>query len=398
MSGARASARPAPVLPETVVAGVHRLVLVDFRNHARTRIDAPPHGLVVLHGPNGAGKTNVLEALSMLAPGRGLRGVRAAEMTRLGAPAWGVNAAFSGRDGPGEIATGIDPATGPERRVVRIDGRNTVQTALGGALAVLWLTPAMDRLFTEAASGRRRFLDRLVFGLDPGHARRVAAYEKAMRERARLLREGNGDAAWLSGLEAQMAHEGAAIALARADAVARLETELLRADPAFPRASVALLCPVADWAAEAGGAAAAIATRLAAALAAVRVRDARIGQTTVGPHRADLAVTHLDKAMPAATCSTGEQKAMLIALILAEARLILARTGTTPILLLDEVAAHLDAGRRQALHDRLAALGAQTWMTGTDPSLFDGAAATAAQFRVEAGAVCPAAPAPGGAA
>jgi DNA replication and repair protein RecF len=334
-----------------------RLVLTDFRNHAEAVLH-PGRGFVVLTGDNGAGKTNVLEAVSLLAPGRGLRRAPLSEMARQGgAGGFGVATTL---DGDVEIGTGTQP-TAPERRIVRINGAAAAATALAEWLTVLWLTPAMDRLFVEPAGERRRFLDRLTLALRPDHAGHANRYEAAMRARNRLLAEdGPHDTAWLTALEAQMAEHGAAIDAARRETVAALGERLAdqRAGP-FARAGLAL----EGWT-DSG--------TLVADLAAGRRRDATAGRTLTGPHRADLAVTHLDKQQPAALCSTGEQKALLLGLVLAHAELTAARTGRAPILLLDEVAAHLDPSRRVALLDRLAATGSQVWMTGTERSPFDG--------------------------
>ncbi|WP_034161587.1 DNA replication/repair protein RecF [Sphingomonas sp. ERG5] len=336
-----------------------RLVLTDFRNHADTVI-APGPGFVVLTGENGAGKTNVLEAVSLLAPGRGLRRAPLGEMARQGGPGgFGVAADLrSAGDGDIQIATGTQPAA-PERRIVRVQGAPTAATALSEWLAILWLTPAMDRLFVEPASERRRFLDRLTLALNAGHAVHSNRYEAAMRARNRLLAEESPpDPDWLSALEAQMAEHGAAIDLARRDTVALLGITLAdQPEGPFARAGLAL----EGW--TGGG------DTLAVDLARGRARDAAAARALAGPHRTDLAVTHLGKGQAAALCSTGEQKALLLGLILAHADLVAARTGLAPILLLDEVAAHLDPVRRAALFERLTGTG-QVWMTGTEDALF----------------------------
>ena len=339
-----------------------RLVLTDFRNHAEAVLHVGA-GFVVLTGDNGAGKTNVLEAVSLLAPGRGLRRATLSDMARQGGPGgFGVAATL---DGDIEIGTGTQP-TAPERRIVRINGATASANALAEWLTVLWLTPAMDRLFVEPAGERRRFLDRLTLALRPGHAGHANRYEAAMRARNRLLAdEGTPDAAWLTALEAQMAEHGAAIDDGRRETVDALAASVAD-QPAgpFARAGLAL----AGWAAAGTLAAESFMIDLAQG----RRRDAAAGRTLVGPHRSDLAVTHLDKAQPAALCSTGEQKALLLGLVLAHAELVADRTGRYPILLLDEVAAHLDPSRRAALFDRLAGAGSQVWMTGTEQTPFDG--------------------------
>jgi DNA replication and repair protein RecF len=331
-----------------------RLVLTDFRNHAALSL-APGAGFVVLTGANGAGKTNVLEAVSLLAPGRGLRRAALSQIAReRGAGGFGVAATLV--DGV-ELATGT-LASAPERRVVRVNGAAAPAGSLGERVAVLWLTPAMDRLFTDAASERRRFVDRLTLALAPHHAQHTARYEAAMRERNRLLAEGGADPAWLSALEARMAEHGAAIADARGETVAAL-SDMLDAQPPgpFARAAIAL----EGWRGDAPA--------LAEALRQGRARDAAAGRALAGPHRADLIVRHVDKERAAALASTGEQKALLLAIVLAHAELVAARRGAAPMLLLDEVAAHLDPLRRAALFARLAPMG-QVWMTGTEPALF----------------------------
>jgi DNA replication and repair protein RecF len=256
--------------------------------------------------------------------------------------------------------------------------------ALGEVFRVLWLTPAMDRLFVEAASGRRRFLDRIVFIFDPAHARRVNAYEKAMRERMRLLRDGRNDAAWLSGLETQMAEHGVAIAAARREGIARLMQSMAEATSAFPSAELSLTGDVEDALAQSSALEAE--DRLLRALAGSRGRDAEVGRTLYGPHTGDLLAIHAFKGRPAEECSTGEQKALLVSIILAAARMERHISGgRAPVLLLDEIAAHLDALRRAALFDEIVALGAQAWMTGTDSALFAPLRERAQQFSVSAG-------------
>jgi DNA replication and repair protein RecF len=353
---------------------VTRLVLTDFRNYAETRIalDAQP---VVLTGRNGAGKTNLLEALSLLAPGRGLRRARLGDLDRRADPAfstsgraWAIAATVEAGGGPIRIGTGRDPEAG-ERRVVHIDGEPArAQAALGERFAVAWLTPAMDRLFSEGPGARRRFLDRLVLALDPAHAMRVAAYEQALRERAQLLREGAADRAWLGALEQVMAEQGIAIAAARREAVRLLAGACAEAEGPFPRPGLALLGTPAEWLDTMPALAAEAA--FAAALADSRKADAAAGGAAIGPHRDDLAVTLAAKGIPATVASTGEQKALLIAVLLAHARILRQFRGEPPILLLDEIAAHLDAGRRAALFEALLRLESQAWLTGTDAAVF----------------------------
>ncbi|BCA60156.1 DNA replication/repair protein RecF [Sphingomonas sp. HMP6] len=332
-----------------------RLILTDFRNHADLTI-APGPGFVVLTGENGAGKTNVLEAVSLLAPGRGLRRAALGDIARQTGPGgFGVAADLIGDVA---IATGTQAAA-PERRIVRVQGSAVAATALAEWLTVLWLTPAMDRLFVEPAGERRRFLDRLTLALSPAHAVHANRYEAAMRARNRLLAEdGAPDRDWLSALEVQMGEHGAAIDSARRESVAALAERLIeQPDGPFARAGLAL----EGWTG-AGD-------TLAADLARSRARDAAAGRALIGPHRSDLAVTHLGKGQAAGLCSTGEQKALLLGLILAHADLVAERTDAAPVLLLDEVAAHLDPVRRAALFDRLSGKG-QVWMTGTEDALF----------------------------
>ena len=358
--------------------GVTRLIVTDFRNYRAARLDLDP-GPVVLTGPNGAGKTNLLEAVSFLSPGRGLRHARLGDVERRGgvdeaAPAgWVVAATVETRRGATRIGTGRDPAGG-ERRVVRIDGEPArSQAALGEVVGVTWLTPQMDRLFIEGPAARRSFLDRLVLGLDPAHAGRVAAYEHALRERSRLLRDSqtlnrSADAAWLDALDDTIAARGVAVAAARCDAVERLDQACAEATGPFPRARLGLSGTIETWLDELP--ALAVEDRFRAALRDGRAADAVSGGASVGPHRSDLAVTYAETGAPAETLSTGEQKALLISIVLAHAKLQRATRGEPPLLLLDEVAAHLDAGRRDALFDELLGLESQIWLTGTEPLLF----------------------------
>lgn len=341
---------------------ISRLVLTDFRNHPALAL-TPGAGFVVLTGENGAGKTNILEAISLLSPGRGLRRAALGDMARQGGPGgFGVAATVMADV---EIATGTLVAT-PDRRIVRVQGATATANILAEWLTVLWLTPAMDRLFVEPASERRRFLDRLTLALAPDHARHSSRYDAAMRARNRLLaEEGASDVDWLDAIEAQMVDHGIAIDAARRETVALLG-ERLAAVPegVFARAALAL----DGWQGDG--------TALRVALRDGRGRDAAAGRALTGPHRIDMIVTHLGKRQAAALASTGEQKALLLGIVLAHAELVAERTGAPPILLLDEVAAHLDPARRAALFDRLAGRG-QVWMTGTEAALFaDAGAAT----------------------
>lgn len=336
---------------------IESLTLSHFRSHltARLAFDGRPVALV---GPNGAGKTNILEAVSLLSPGRGLRRASVEDLARrpqgLG---WKVSAWVLGLAGAHELETWAEPGFS---RQVRIDGKAATQSGLGRVLRILWLVPAMDRLWIEAAEGRRRFLDRMTLSFAPDHAELSLTYEKAMRDRNRLIRDQVTDAHWYAALEAQMAEAGQQITRNRRDAIARIAAA---ADPAsaFPSADLTLT----------GSEGVDEPEDLAGALNEGRRRDMAAGRTLVGPHRADLSARYAIKNVPADQCSTGEQKALLISLILANARALATDLGRAPILLLDEVAAHLDADRRAALYDEICALGAQAIMTGTEPGLFD---------------------------
>lgn len=332
-----------------------RLVLTDLRNHASALIEPGP-GFVLLSGPNGAGKTNVLEAVSLFAPGRGLRRAPYAEIARQGGA--GSFAVAARLDDMTEIGTGTD-ASAPERRRVRINGAAAAVNSLSERLAILWLTPAMDRLFTGPASDRRRFLDRLVLALEPTHSTHAARYEAAMRARNTLLVDlPSADPQWLAALEEAMAEHGQALVEARTRTVTALQAEAADSpDGDFPRAAIAL---------DGGGP-----NVWADSLASNRKRDSAAGRATQGPHRQDLVVSFAAKGMTAAQSSTGEQKALLLGLVLAHAELVNKRRGSPPILLLDEVAAHLDPKRRYALFERLSGRG-QIWLTATESTLFEG--------------------------
>lgn len=391
-------AATAPETPPAAQAGravprvaVTELKLGEFRNYAGLSV-ATDGRHVVLAGENGAGKTNVLEALSLLSPGRGLRRARLDEMARLGSPgAWTVFARLDGPDGAIRIGTGLE-ARGDEEalvRRVRIDGEPARSADdLLDHVRVLWLTPAMDGLFTGPAAERRRFLDRLVLALSPAHGAHVSAFEKAMRGRNRLLEDDRLDLDWLEAIEAQMAELGVAISLSRVETVACLERLIAatRADAPFPHAELALEGEIEALVA-AGGPAADAEDVYRARLRDGRRRDKAAGRTLDGPHRADLVVHHGPKAMPAHLSSTGEQKALLLGLVLAHARLVGETCGRAPLLLLDEVAAHLDPRRRAELFDVVEALGSQCWMTGTDASAFAALGERAELFEVTGGAV-----------
>ena len=336
---------------------------------ARITVDPRP---VALFGPNGAGKTNILEAVSLFSPGRGLRRSSAEDMTRRPeALGWKISGVLTSLRQVHEID--IVSEAGAARQV-RIDGKAAAQVALGRVARVLWLIPAMDRLWIEGAEGRRRFLDRMTLSFEPGHADLSLAYEKAMRERNRLLKDMVRDPAWYGALEAQMAQAGAGIHANRLAPLAELHSAQKDAQTAFPTADLELIHADAPLPASEDD--------LRTALAEGRKRDLAAGRTLIGPHRADLIGTYAAKDVPARDCSTGEQKALLVSLILANARALAQSFGAPPLLLLDEVAAHLDADRRAALYDEIVALGAQAWMTGTDRNLFDALGARAQYLNV----------------
>ncbi|MDX8526126.1 DNA replication/repair protein RecF [Mesorhizobium sp. MSK_1335] len=369
---------------------ISKLTLTDFRNYAALSLELAP-GAVVLSGDNGAGKTNLLEAISLLTPGRGLRRAPYADVAREGGDGgFALHARIEGPEGEVEIGTGISggDAAGESGRRVRINGApaRSAEDMLEW-LRVVWLTPAMDGLFPGPAADRRRFLDRLVLAIDPGHGQRALDYEKAMRGRNRLLTEGSRDGAWFDAIETQMAETGVAIAAARAELVRLLATMIdrLPGSGPFPQADISL---AGDLESALGGAPAVdVEERYRATLANGRERDRAAGRTLDGPHRSDLVVRHRPKSMPAELCSTGEQKALLVGIVLSHARLTGEMSGLTPILLLDEIAAHLDAGRRAALFLILEDLNCQAFLTGTDVTLFSSLAGRAQFLTVDHGSV-----------
>ncbi len=331
------------------------LTLSHFRSHKLARLDLDDRPLAI-SGPNGAGKTNILEAVSLLSPGRGMRRAGADEIARKPeALGWKVAASVDSMGHQHELETWSEAAS---PRQVRIDGKSATQVALGRIARILWLVPAMDRLWLEGAEGRRRFLDRMTMSFEPDHAEAVLSYEKAMRERNRLLKDHVHDDAWYRALEDQMALSGAAIEANRDKALTRIALAQAGAQTAFPVADLEIEPALGH-------------EGLRAALADGRPRDMQAGRSLVGPHRTDLMAIYSAKGVAARQCSTGEQKALLISLILANARALSEDIGAPPILLLDEVAAHLDADRRSALYDEIVALGAQAWMTGTGVELFE---------------------------
>jgi len=358
---------------------VSRLTLTDFRCYRQQRLEVDVRP-VVLTGPNGAGKTNLLEALSFLVPGRGLRRAKLSEITRraadgvVAARQWAVAAKLSVGDNEIDIGTGCeiganDNDRGRDKRVTKIDGTVVKsQAELGRYTSAQWLTPQMDRLFLEGASGRRRFVDQLIYGLDPEHAGPVAAYDHSLRSRNKLLREGNLEPQWLDSIEESMARHGIALVVRRLEVVARLQAVCRAGKGAFPGSEIAMAGQVEDWLASEP--ALTVEDRFRDALLTSRPSDAVIGSTSVGPHRSDFAVRHGDTGMAADICSTGEQKALLIGIVLAAARLQTEERGYTPLLLLDEITAHLDKARRVSLFELILDLGAQAWITGTEDEIF----------------------------
>jgi len=343
---------------------VSRLAVTDlrlshFRSHKQARVETDGRA-ITLFGPNGAGKTNILEALSLLSPGRGLRRAKVDEMARspenLG---WKITATLQSLGQVHEVETTY---SGEGSRTVRIDGKTATQTALGRIARVVWLVPVMDRLWVEGAEGRRRFLDRLAMSFEPSHADHALAYERAMRERNRMLKDGITDPSWYGAVEKQMAETGAQIERNRMHTIERIAQAQRGAQTSFPSADLTLI------GANGGDV---IVDNLGTVFAENRRADMAAGRTLIGPHRDDLHAIYAAKDTPAKLCSTGEQKALLVSLILANGRALSQDFGAAPILLLDEVSAHLDADRRDALYDEIVALGAQAWMTGTGAELFD---------------------------
>jgi DNA replication and repair protein RecF len=374
-------------------AFIRRLTLSNFRSYHAAQIRLDRAGPVVLTGANGAGKTNLIEAISLLAPGRGLRRATMEEFAfSEGDGAWAISAEIEGMLGLATLGTGIDPPVGEDStpmRKCRIDRESVGSaTAFADHLRVVWLTPAMDPLFNGPASERRRFLDRLVLAVDAQHSSRVAALERSLRSRNRLLEDSPGDSHWLDAIEHETAEVAVAVAAGRAETAKRLSAALEASrDTAreFPQAQITLQ----GWMEQLlpDHSAVEIEDRYRALLKDSRARDAVAGRTLDGPHLSDLVVSHASKNIPAADASTGEQKALLIRLVLAHAGLIKQMTGFAPLLLLDEVVAHLDPSRRASLYDALSQLGAQVWMTGADPATFGDIVGRAQVFLVRSGVV-----------
>ncbi|HEY0329698.1 MAG TPA: DNA replication/repair protein RecF [Rhodopseudomonas sp.] len=372
------------------VSKIHRLTLTHFRNYRAASVTTRSD-VVVLVGPNGAGKTNCLEAISLLSPGRGLRRATLDDIAdNQGDGSWAVSAEVEGALGLATLGTGIDPRSDnvATSRRCRIDRENVGSAAaFGDHLRMVWLTPAMDGLFLGAASERRRFFDRLVLAIDSEHSSRVSALDRSLRSRNRLLEQRSGDAHWLDAIERETAELAVAVAAMRGETVTRLAAALAQrgGNSAFPSASIAL----DGWMENAlrNEPATAVEDRYRMALRDNRARDAAAGRTLDGPHLTDLRVLYTPKNMPARDASTGEQKALLIGLVLAHAYLVAEMTGITPLLLLDEVVAHLDPARRRALFDELASLGAQIWLTGADPAAFADLGAGGEVFEVDSGRI-----------
>jgi len=375
---------------------ISKLSLNHFRNYEALHLSSIPNGLLVLHGANGAGKTNILEALSFLSPGRGLRSAKATEIQRKNfdepsehsfGQSWAISTEMINGGIVNQLGTGLNPET--QRRIVRINGAPAKsQSSLTEYISCLWLTPQMDRLFLEGASGRRRFLDRMIFAFDPSHAGRVTRYENALRQRSKLLQEDSKEPAWLEGLEAQMAETAIAITATRHEFLERLKLSFAKnkADEHyFPIADMALKGELEDLLTN--NKAVAAEQKYCESLKGSRHYDAVAGGAKAGAHKSDLEVKYRTKDMMASQCSTGEQKALLISIVMAHAQMIAAETGAPPILLLDEIAAHLDDGRREALFEKLQTLGGQVWMTGTDAILFESIQDSAHFYAVKDGQV-----------
>lgn len=356
-----------------MVLAVKTLSLRAFRSYPRLDLSCG-EGLIALAGPNGSGKTNILEAVSLLAPGRGLRHSSGGElMSRDGTSGWSIESMLATGSDPAELWTG---GATDARRTARIDGKPATIVALGRVARMIWLTPALDRIFVEAPGERRKFLDRLTLSLEPDHASVSVRYERARTERNRLLKDGVDNPGWLSAVEAQMAQYGVEVGLARRRTLAALLEA--QGDGAFPRAEAAITGSF-EAILDSGDGREGFEARLRDGRAA----DMAAGRTLEGPHRSDLEVVYAEKNAPAGQCSTGEQKALLVSLVLANARALASRTGSAPIMLFDEIAAHFDSERRAALFAEIQGLGAQAWMTGTEWALFEALGSKAVRLSVQ---------------
>ena len=371
------------------ITAIRRIDLTSFRNYSSLRIDVDPTP-VILTGANGAGKTNLLEALSFLAPGRGLRRARLDEIAKCDDSNWAIAVRIERPTGEIKVGSGISGKTQfgrIKKRIVQIDGKQVgTQAELAKHFSIIWLTPEMDRIFLDGSSGRRRFLDRMTFGFNPEHAQRLSTYEQALRARQKLLKDNNYDPDWLSVLETTLATEGVAISALRIEVIKRLNDVLCSTDfqtgqSSFPIVDLELVGEVDSWLYE--GPALAAEDRLKSALFEAREEDRFSGRTNHGIHRSDLKVTHINKEMPAALCSTGEQKILLIAIILAHSYLLTLDYGLSPILLLDEITAHLDDKAREGLAFRILDLGLQAWLTGSDKNQFTNFYGSAQFLKIE---------------
>ena len=367
---------------------VSKLNLNNFRCYENAALEGLNSGLLVFHGANGAGKTNILEALSYLSPGRGLRSAKATDVQKQGTEAlWAVSTEINGDGVANNIGVGLNPET--QRKIIKVNGVQAKnQNALVDYVSCLWLTPQMDRLFIEGASGRRRFLDRMIFAFDPAHAGRVTRYENALRQRSKLLQEETTEWSWVDSLEEQMAESTIAITATRLDFLEKLKLSFVQNEAQekyFPAADIVLEGDI-EYLLQNKTAVEAEKDYIEL-LKQSRPYDAVAGGAKEGIHKSDMVVTYKTKNMPAAQCSTGEQKALLISIVMAQSKMIAIERGAPPILLLDEIAAHLDEDRREALFDYLSALGGQVWMTGTDPVLFDSISKKAQFFAVNSGQI-----------
>lgn len=365
---------------------VSSLSLHNFRNYETARIETDAQR-VVLWGKNGAGKTNILEAISLLTPGRGLRRSKLSEMDNMAkTQPWAIAAHIAGMQGPAQLGTGRVEEEGADKRLVKIDEKTAPQAQLGTHLAILWLTPQMEKLFQDGVSASRKFLDRLVYSFDPEHASRVNEYDYAMRERNKLLQNKSGDRVWLDSLELSMSETATAIGQARLAAIDGMNKTMHASTLSFPKANLAVI-GFTENNLQLGKPVGMVEKELKMALAKSRPQDAVAGRALLGAHRSQLRVKHVEKDMPAEACSTGEQKALLLSIVLSQARTTSAKKGIVPVLLLDEVAAHLDAIRRLELFEEICQIGAQTWMTGTDENLFADLKGKAHYFQVDNGNV-----------